>query len=127
LTAHAGALVLLVDDSEPVRDAYTILLQESGYRVAAAADALTALRAASETPPDIVLLDLGLPGLDGLHVVRALKGAAATAHVPVLALTGRDDPESRQACADAGCAEFLVKPFPTQLLLRTLADHLSRS
>jgi DNA-binding response OmpR family regulator len=116
--------VLLVEDSEPVRDAYSILLEESGYAVVTAADAPAALRVVAETHPDLVLLDLGLPGVDGLHVVRAMKADAATAAVPVLALTGRDDPQARLACAEAGCAEFLVKPFPTQLLLRVIAEHL---
>jgi CheY-like chemotaxis protein len=63
--------------------------------------------------------------MDGLHVVRALKLAPRTAAIPVLALTGTDDPEIRRACMAAGCADYLVKPFPTQLLLRALADHLA--
>jgi CheY-like chemotaxis protein len=121
----ARPLVLLVEDSEPVRDAYSILLNESGYAVATAADGISALSAAADSPPDIVLLDLGLPGMDGLHVVRALKLAPRTAAIPVLALTGTDDPEIRRACMAAGCADYLVKPFPTQLLLRALADHLA--
>jgi CheY-like chemotaxis protein len=117
--------VLLVEDSEPVRDAYSILLSESGYAVIPAADGLTALSLAADSPIDLVLLDLGLPGVDGLHVVRTLKASPATRSIPVLALTGRDDPETRRACAEAGCAAFLVKPFPTQQLLRAIAGHLS--
>jgi CheY-like chemotaxis protein len=117
-------LVLLVEDSEPVRDAYSILLTESGYAVATAADGLSALSLAASNPPDIVLLDLGLPGMDGLHVVRALKLAPAAAHIPVVALTGTDDPQMRRACLEAGCAEYLIKPFPTHLLLRTIAEQL---
>jgi CheY-like chemotaxis protein len=118
-------VVLLVEDSEPVRDAYAILLEESGYRVALAADGLAALQLVAETPPDLVLLDLGLPGVDGLQVIRALKSAPETSAIPILALTGTDDPSVRLTCLEAGCAEYLVKPFPTQLLLRALAEHLA--
>lgn len=124
MSAAERRTVLLVEDSEPVRDAYSILLAESGYAVITAADGLTALSRAADSSIDLVLLDLGLPGVDGLQVVRALKASAATASLPVLALTGRDDPETRRACAEAGCAAFLVKPFPTQLLLRAIAEHL---
>lgn len=119
--------ILLVEDSEPVRDAFTILLEESGYRVTPAPDGAAALREAAAAPPDAILLDLGLPGMDGLQVVRSLKAAPDTADVPVLVLTGRDDPATRRACADAGCAEFLVKPLPTQQLLRAVAEQVAAS
>lgn len=115
-------LVLLVEDSEPVRDAYTILLEESGYRVVSAGDGAAALHAAAAEPPDLAVVDLGLPGIDGLQVIRALRGAPGTAATVVVALTGRDEPEIRQQCLDAGCAAYLVKPIPTQHLLRTLAE-----
>lgn len=117
-------LILLVEDSEPVRDAFSILLEESGYRVAGAADGREALQAVADSPPDLILLDLGLPGVDGIQVVRTLRASPATAAIPVLALTGRDDPATRRACADAGCAAYLVKPFPIQMLLRAVAEHL---
>ena len=125
MSAPWSALVLLVEDSEPVRDAYTILLEESGYRVVAAGDGSEALRLAAGTPPDVVVMDLGLPGLDGMQVIRELREAPHTAHAPILVLTGRDDPKVRQACLAAGCAAFLLKPIPTQQLLRVIAEHLA--
>jgi len=120
----ARARVLLVDDSEPVREAYTLLLSESGYEVEAVGDGAAALHAVAEHRPDAVVLDLGLPGVDGLQVIRALKESAGTASIPVITLTGRDDPGTRIACERAGCAAFLIKPIPTQQLLRVLAEHL---
>lgn len=124
MSAAGRPRVLLVDDSEPVREAYTLLLSESGYDVQAVGDGAEALRSAAESPPDAVVLDLGLPGLDGLQVIRALKAAPATARIPVITLTGRDDPASRIACERAGSAAYLVKPIPTQQLLRVLAEQL---
>jgi CheY-like chemotaxis protein len=119
--------VLLVEDSEPIRTAFTILLEETGYLVHAAEDGIEAVRSATEHEPDLVLLDMGLPGMDGLDVVRALKGQPSTAGIPVIALTGRDDAGNRRACMQAGCAEYIIKPINTQALLRTVAQHLRRA
>jgi CheY-like chemotaxis protein len=116
--------ILLVDDSEPVRDAYTLLLEESGYQVEAVGDGHRALAAAAGSIPDAMILDLGLPGLDGLQVIRTLKADPATAGIPIITLTGRDDPQARISCEDAGSAAFLIKPIPTQQLLRVLAEQL---
>jgi two-component system KDP operon response regulator KdpE len=121
------ARVLLVEDSEAVRDAFTILLEESGYQVQAVPDGPGALAAAGAAAPSLVLLDLGLPGLDGVDVVRGLRVLPGMTAVPIVALTGRDDPETRRACSDAGCTDFLVKPIPTQQLLRAIAEHLGDS
>ncbi len=120
----AAPSVLLVEDSEPIRTAFTILLEETGYRVHAAEDGPEALRTATEHVPDLVLLDMGLPGMDGLDVVRALKEQPGTARIPVIALTGRDDASARRECMDAGCAEFILKPINTHALLRTIEQHL---
>lgn len=119
--------VLLVEDSEPIRTAFTILLEETGYVVHVAEDGFEAVRTATEQAPDLVLLDMGLPGMDGLDVVRALKAQAVTAAIPVIALTGRDDAGSRRACMEAGCAEYIIKPINTHALLRTIEQHLRRT
>ena len=119
--------VLLVEDSEAIRTAFTILLEETGYLVHAAEDGHEAVRTATEHEPDLVLLDMGLPGMDGLDVVRTLKAQPSTAAIPVIALTGRDDSGSRRACMQAGCAEYILKPINTQALLRTVAQHLRRA
>lgn len=124
MRAPGRPLILLVEDSEAVRDAFTILLEESGYRVTGAADGARALESAAENPPDLILLDLGLPGLDGVEVIGALRTRPSTAATPIVVLTGRDDPATRQACARAGCDDFLIKPFPVQHLLRAVAAHL---
>ena len=121
----ALALVLVVEDSDAIRAAFTILLEESGYAVAAAATGAEAVRLSERRAPDLVLLDLGLPDMPGLDVARRLKANPATARVPVVALTGRDDDVQRAALMAAGCAAYLVKPVDTQQLIRSLPGYIN--
>jgi CheY-like chemotaxis protein len=116
--------VLVVEDSDAIRAAFTILLEESGYAVAAAANGAEALRLAERLAPELVLLDLGLPDMRGLDVARRLKANPATARVPIVALTGRDDDADRAALMAAGCAAYLVKPVDTQQLIQSLPGYI---
>jgi CheY-like chemotaxis protein len=118
-------LVLVVEDSDAIRAAFTILLEESGYAVAAAATGAEAVRLAGDRAPDLVLLDLGLPDIPGLDVLRRIRANPATAHVPVVALTGRDDEADRGALLAAGCAAYLVKPGDTQQLIRSIPGWIA--
>jgi CheY-like chemotaxis protein len=117
--------VLLVEDSEAIRDAFTILLEDAGYAVLGAATGAEALRLAEERVPDLVLLDMGLPDMTGLDVVRRLKAAPQTAAIAVVALTGRDEEADRRACLAAGCAAYIVKPVNTQKLVRDLPGWMA--
>ena len=127
MSGAAAPLVLVVEDSDAIRAAFTILLEESGYAVAAAATGAEALRLAERRAPDLVLLDLGLPDMRGLDVARRLKADPATARVPLVALTGRDDETDRGALLAAGCAAYLVKPIDTQQLIRSLPGYIASS
>jgi CheY-like chemotaxis protein len=122
---EAAPLVLVVEDSEAIRAAFTILLEESGYAVAAAATGAEALRLAAERNPDLVLLDLGLPDMSGLDVARVIRSNPATASIPLVALTGRDDETDRGALLAAGCAAYLVKPVDTQRLIHALPGYIA--
>ncbi|MBW3572807.1 MAG: response regulator [Gemmatimonadetes bacterium] len=117
--------VLLVEDSDAIRDAFTILLEDAGYGVLGAATGAEALRLAEERLPDLVLLDMGLPDTTGLEVVRQLKAAPRTASIAVVALTGRDEEADRRACLAAGCAAYVVKPVNTQKLVRDLPGWMA--
>ncbi|HEX2185123.1 MAG TPA: response regulator [Chloroflexota bacterium] len=117
-------LVLLVEDSDAVRAAFTVLLEESGYAVAAAPTGAEAVRLAAERAPDLVLLDLGLPDMSGVDVARRLKSSPETSRVPVVALTGRDDDAERAALLAVGGAAYLVKPVDTRALLRALPGYI---
>ncbi|HYW13444.1 MAG TPA: response regulator [Longimicrobium sp.] len=116
--------VLLVEDSDAIRDAFTILLEDAGYTVLGAGTGGDALRMAAEHLPDLMLLDMGLPDMTGLDVVRQVKADAGTAGISVVAVTGRDEASDRRACLAAGCAAYIVKPVNTQKLVRDLPGFM---
>ena len=113
--------ILLVEDHLPLRQSLASLFERHGHCVDFAADGRTGLQLALSDPPDVLVLDLGLPGLDGLRVCEALR-ARADRHVPVLMLTARDQLEQKLAGFAAGADDYLVKPFAgDELLARCLA------
>ncbi len=108
--------VLVVEDHAPLREQVTALLQAAGHRVDEASDGRIALALALASPPDVLVLDLGLPGLGGLELCRRLRAKAAQP-VPVLMLTARDSLPDKLAGFDAGADDYLVKPFAGDELL----------
>ena len=104
------ATVLLVDDNEDNRLIYRAMLKHHGYRVLAASDGETAIRAARRLNPDIILMDIDLPGIDGWTAIEILRSAPDTGDVPVLALTARDSAEDRARAEELGCRRYLLKP-----------------
>jgi CheY-like chemotaxis protein len=121
-----GAHILLVEDNQAVREAFAILLEETGYRVSKAASGGEALEIAHREPLDLILMDLGLPDLNGLEVTRRLKAHDSTRGIVVIALTGRALESDHQACIDAGCAGFLSKPVDANQLLSKIPRYLGR-
>jgi DNA-binding response OmpR family regulator len=115
--------VLVVEDDEEIAQVLQRSLRLDGYDVRLAADGETALDEASAYHPDLVILDLGLPRLDGIEVARRLR---ATDDVPILMLTARDAVESRVEGLDSGADDYLVKPFERQELLARLRALLRR-
>ena len=109
--------VLVVDDEPTLRRTLSILLRARGYEVVAAADGRGALAAAAAEHPDVVVLDLGLPDLDGVDVVRQLRGWTP---VPVLVLSGRLDARQKVSALDAGADDYVTKPFDVEELLARL-------
>lgn len=110
-------LILLVDDFEDNREMYALFLTHSGFRVAEAASGPEALERAFELLPDLIVMDLSLPGLDGWEVTRRLKSDARTRHIPVLALTSHALEGFSEGAREAGCDGFVTKPcLPEQLL-----------
>lgn len=113
--SRAGA-VLVVDDDVMVRDVVGRYLARAGYQVTVAGDGEDALRAAETDPPDLVVLDLMLPGLPGLEVCRRLRAAGP---VPVVMLTALGEEEDRIAGLELGADDYITKPFsPRELVLR---------
>ncbi|GAA1800914.1 response regulator transcription factor [Agromyces neolithicus] len=119
---YAGLVtrVLVVDDDATVADVVAAYLERAGLDVARAADGVSALAAAEASAPDAVVLDLMLPGLDGIEVCRRLR--AHRPHLPVLMLTARGEEDDRVLGLEAGADDYIVKPFsPRELVLRVQA------
>ena len=103
-------LVLVVDDYDDAREMYAESLIVCGFRVAEAADGLRAIELAHELLPDVILMDLSLPGLDGWEATRRLKADPRSMHIPVVALTGHAMGSALDRAREAGCDRFVVKP-----------------
>jgi two-component system KDP operon response regulator KdpE len=112
-----GATVLVIDDETSVRRMLRYALEGQGYRVLEAATAEEGLAGAATESPDAVVLDLGLPDLDGTEVLRRLREWSA---VPVLVLSVREEPDDKVAALDAGADDYVTKPFDTVELLARL-------
>jgi two-component system response regulator MprA len=120
-----GPSVLLVDDDASIRRMLERTLVADGYAVTAVADGGAALAAVERSLPEVVVLDVAMPGLDGLAVTRRLRAKALT--VPILLLTARDALEDRVAGLDAGADDYLVKPFEAEELTARLRALLRRN
>jgi two-component system response regulator MprA len=117
------ATVLIVDDDASIRASLRQALAYEGYRVTVAEDGRAALRVAAEQPPDVVILDVMMPGLDGIEVCRRLREAS---DIPVLMLTARDGVNDRVTGLDSGADDYLVKPFALDELFARLRALLRR-
>ncbi len=120
--------ILIVDDEEDIRDLISMnLLREKDYTVIEAADGLEALASARAQSPDLIVLDLMLPGMDGLNVCKNLKESAQTKSIPVIMLTAKGRLEERIGGLELGADDYLSKPFsPKELMLR-IRNLLRRS
>ena len=119
----ATGRVLVVEDDEAIADVLRRTLRQEGHEVRSAADGPQALHVAEEFVPDLVILDLGLPGLDGVEVCRRLR---ASSDVPILIVTARADLDDRVAGLDSGADDYLVKPFERQELLARMRALMRR-
>jgi len=116
--------VLVVDDEPQIRRALAINLQARGYEVDQAASGEEALQRAASRVPDVVILDLGLPGIDGLEVIRGLRGWT---RVPIVVLSVREQERDKVAALDAGADDYVTKPFGMGELLARLRAALRRA
>ncbi|MFC8516391.1 response regulator [Streptomyces sp. NPDC057257] len=116
--------VLVVEDDPQLVRALVINLQARRYGVDAAPDGATALRLAAARRPDVVMLDLGLPDMDGVDVIRALRGWS---RVPVLVLSARQASDEKVAALDAGADDYITKPFSMDELLARLRAAVRRT
>lgn len=120
--------LLLVEDDAPLAAALTQALREQGFAVNHVSHGAQALRAAEDDPPDLVVLDLGLPDMDGLELLRRLRGAGS--RLPILVLTARDALSDKVAGLDLGADDYLPKPFDMRELearIRALGRRLGEA
>jgi DNA-binding response OmpR family regulator len=118
----AGVLrILVVEDQDSIRRMIEALVTARGYEVVAVSSGTKAIDVAMTDPPDLVLLDLMLPGqYDGFEVCRRLRSDPATQHVPVVIISALDDAESRAKASDAGATAYYTKPFSPIALLKEI-------
>ncbi|UED87027.1 response regulator [Streptomyces profundus] len=116
--------VLVVDDEPQILRALVINLKARGYQVDTAADGSTALRVAAANHPDVIILDLGLPDMDGVQVITRVRGWT---RVPIIVLSARQTSEEKVKALDAGADDFVTKPFGMDELLARLRAAVRRS
>jgi len=117
--------VLAVDDSQSMRDLVRFVLQRAGYEVVQASDGVEALEVARGTRVDLVLTDVHMPRMDGITLVRNLRGIPEYKYVPMLILTTESSTEKKLEGKQAGATGWIVKPFDPPKLLATVAKVLS--
>jgi|SRR5688572_19382718 CheY-like chemotaxis protein len=122
---RARPLLLIAEDDSALRGLYVEHLSISGFDVIEAADGADAIESTSSRQPDVVVMDLSLPIIDGWEATRRLKSDARTAHIPVVALTAYDTSPELQRAMLAGCDWFIPKPCPPDALVTEIRRVLS--
>lgn len=120
------ATILIVEDNEASRDALARRLERRGYRIVVAVDGQSAVSLAQLERPDLILMDLGLPGIDGWEATRQLKNESATRHIPIIVLSAHAMTNDRELALAAGGDEFDTKPVRFQQLLEKIELLLTR-
>ena len=130
MTQPDAPLILVVDDYQDAREMYAEYLQFSGFRVAEARNGNEAVAQAFSLRPDLILMDLSLPGMDGWEATRVLKSDERTKHIPVVALTGHALAGASEGARRAGCDSFVTKPcLPDDLVVevRRMLDTVKKA
>ncbi|MGZ3459619.1 MAG: response regulator [Archangium sp.] len=116
--------ILLVDDSRTVLLMHQMLLADRGYELLTARDGQEALEKAVAEHPDIIFLDVLMPGMDGFSACQALRAHESTRHIPIIMVTTRGEPHNVQRGYESGCSDYLTKPFNSNALLDKLERYL---
>ncbi len=119
----AARRILVVDDNRDSAESMAMLLQLCGHQTWLAFDGSSAVSLAAEHSPDVVVLDIGLPGMDGYQVARTLRGLPQTSDSLLIALTGYGQEQDRQRSKAAGFSQHLVKPVDVESLLQAIARY----
>jgi CheY-like chemotaxis protein len=117
--------ILIVDDNPTNLKLVTYLMQSHGYEVSTAADADEALTSIRSESPDLILMDVQLPGIDGLELTRRLKADPVTKPIVIIALTAYAMKGDQEKAIEAGCNDYVTKPIDTRALPQIVAKHLA--
>ena len=126
MAERAGRSILIVEDNPANMKLAIFVLEQAGYRVLSAVDAELGLTLAREQHPDLIMMDVQLPGMDGLAATALLKQDETTRSIPVIALTALAMKGDEARIRDAGCDAYIAKPMRYQEVLATVAAHLDR-
>jgi DNA-binding response OmpR family regulator len=118
--------VLIADDDPDILDLVAFKLEQAGHQLVTAGDGITALAEARREPPDVVVLDVSMPGMSGLDICRELRADPATAAIPVILLTARAQEADVEAGFDIGADDYVTKPFSPRELVSRVAVVLGR-
>jgi CheY-like chemotaxis protein len=122
-----GERVLIVDDNPTNLKLVTFLVKASGYDVDTAQDADSAIAAIAANPPKLILMDLQLPGVDGLELTRRLKADPATRAIKIIAVTAYAMKGDQEKAMAAGCDDYVTKPVDTRALPQLIAKHIAEA
>ena len=125
LAGNTPAMVLVVDDDSFQSKLLERLLGNAGYRTMAAHSGAEALALIARQNPDLILMDVALPDLNGIEITRRLKASPRTAAIPIVMITGHSERQVLEASLKAGAVDFLVKPFDREVLLQKITHHLT--
>ena len=117
--------ILIVEDDEDLLEIETLMLSTRGYEVSGVLDGTAALGTVERIKPDLILLDIMLPGMDGYEVCRQLKANDATSHIPVIMLTAKKSKEDFVMGEQAGADMYITKPYKTSIVIETIQRLLS--
>lgn len=123
----SGKTILMVEDQVEISAMHTAFLQHHGYDVVAVEDGATGIRFARERLPDLIIMDLSVPVVDGFAATRQIKQDPATRDIPVVVLTAHSYGSAGRRAREAGCDAFLVKPCLPQRLLREVEQRIGRA
>ena len=122
----AGERILIVDDNATNLKLVAYLMRANGYAVETALDAESAIVAIRESHPDVILMDIQLPGIDGLELTRRLKADPGTRDIVIVAVTAYAMKGDQAKALAAGCDDYITKPIDTRALPETIARHLAK-
>jgi CheY-like chemotaxis protein len=118
--------ILIVDDDRDARELFSIVLEDAGATVAIAEDGESGLRAALEWTPDLVVTDIAMPRMDGIHMIRQLRQREPTKRIPIVAVTGHAVAGLPEMARQAGCSEVVPKPCSPETLIHLINRYIGR-